>query len=482
MKLLFGPDKDTYITNKFVNGDRAVSSSLGYASTMDIYKLYGSTVVAETPQVELTRGMIHFDIAALKEMYLDGKLPIDDPSFKCSMVLKDVYGGQPTPLNFQMVAYPLSASFDEGYGKDVVAYADLDVANFLSGSIAGGAWLQEGCGLGLPTSSGPCDFFNDIQSTATVAGPEDVVFDVTVAVSATLAGVIPDQGFRVSLGQSEESDNLSYFVKRLSTRHAYDPLKRPRLYVEYEDYIIDCSNGLFAGKSSDIFLYNFTDDGPADVLSGTTPIVGSNCIILEMVPQFSGGMTSYFTASQYGSQIGFYSASVLLGDAATVAQVASKGYAKFTPYWKSLDLTVAYLTGSSLEVLQPAVSTPTQRTNYAVSVFGVPEVISRTESAQVRLNFFNPGLVVRSTRYHVDDKSSFVRRSQYGVRDVLTGEMVVDFGESTRASTDIDGSYFTLSGMSLVPSRTYVIDVKVIYPSGDSVIYKDVSSPFKVVP
>jgi len=479
MKLLLSCDRDTYLTNKFIGGQRAVSSSLGYASTMDIYKLYGTTEVSGVPQVELTRGLLHFDLSTLKQMYSAGALPIEHPSFKCKMVLRDVYGGQPTPINFQMVAHPLSSSFDEGYGKDVVGYADQDVANFLSSSVVGGAWLQDGCGLGLPTASGPCDFFSDIGTIVDVSGPEDVVFDVTQAVSATLAGVIPDQGFRVSMTDAEESDSYSYFVKRLSTRHAYDVMRRPRLYVEFEDHVTDYANGLFTNKQCDIFLYSFDDSGPTDLVSGALNVTGSACIVLQLDPQFSGS-SLLFTGSQYGSKTGFYSASVVFSDAATLAQVSSKGYAKFTPYWKSLDMSVAYLTGSSLEVKPRQASLPTQHRNYSVSSFGIPNILRHSAASQVRVNFFDPSSVVRTTRYSVDDRSSFVARAQYGVRDVLTGEMVVDFSEATRLSTDADGSYFTLRGDSVVPDRTYVLDIKVIYPSGDEVLYVDASDQFRV--
>lgn len=478
MKLLFSSDKDTYITDKIVNGERRISGSLGYASTMDIYKLYGTTEVDGIPQTELTRGLIHFDISKLKELYAAGEISINDPTFSCKLVLKDVYGGQPTPLDFKMVAYPLSASFDEGYGKDVVRYADEDVANFVSASIKGGAWLGQGCSLGA-ASPGPCDYFNDIESEVTVVGPEDVVFDVTAAVSATLAGVIPDQGFRISLTSTEENDSYSYFVKRFSTRHAYDVMRQPRLYVEAEDYIIDQANGLVPNKPGDVFLYNFDESGPAHIVSASQLITGSECLILELAPHFQAS-SSYFTGSQYLQKVGYYSASVTITDPTALSVISSKGYAKFTPYWKSLDLSVTYLTGSTIEVKKSTSQTPTYRKNFAVSCFGIPDSIEKNSSASVRVVFFEPSNTIHTTRYQVDDPSSFVFKSQYGVRDVLTSEMVVNFGESTRLSTDPAGSYFTLSGMSLISGRTYALDVKVFHPVGEPVIYKDVSNHFRV--
>ena len=38
-------DKDTYITNKYVDGIRAVSGNVGIAGSLDLFKLYGISFV-----------------------------------------------------------------------------------------------------------------------------------------------------------------------------------------------------------------------------------------------------------------------------------------------------------------------------------------------------------------------------------------------------------------------------------------------------
>ena len=50
-----------------------------------------------------------------------------------------------------------------------------------------------------------------------VEGDEDLVFDVTAAVSSSLKNDITNHGFRVSFDESEENDGYTYFIKRLGS-------------------------------------------------------------------------------------------------------------------------------------------------------------------------------------------------------------------------------------------------------------------------
>ena len=52
-------------------------------------------------------------------------LDIASPTFKCYLKLHDVYGGQTTPSNFKLAVFPLSKSFDEGIGRDIIRFSDL---------------------------------------------------------------------------------------------------------------------------------------------------------------------------------------------------------------------------------------------------------------------------------------------------------------------------------------------------------------------
>ena len=115
--------KDTYITNKIINNSfRATDANVGKASTLDLFKLYGeSTSGSVASPFELTRALLKFNLNPLRKL-TGSFLDIGDSSFKCTLKLFDVYGGQTTPSNFKLIMFPLSRSFDEGVGLNVVDF------------------------------------------------------------------------------------------------------------------------------------------------------------------------------------------------------------------------------------------------------------------------------------------------------------------------------------------------------------------------
>ena len=139
MYLALSASKDTYITNKIVGSSfRATDANLGQAGTLDLFKLYDeNTIVGEVNPIELSRILIKFDYSTLTNL-MSSKLDINSNTFKCNLVLSDVYGGQPTPTNFKLIVFPLSRSFDEGVGRDVAGFRDIDVCNFLTASVSNG--------------------------------------------------------------------------------------------------------------------------------------------------------------------------------------------------------------------------------------------------------------------------------------------------------------------------------------------------------
>lgn len=249
---------DTYITNKVLNkATRATDANMGNASTIDIFKLYDESSFTGHPKtytdagvtllhtdsdgvsipIELSRGLVKFDLSGLA----DGIQSED--GFEATLKLFDVYGGQTTPSNFSLLAVPSSVSFDEGGGRDVESFDDLDVCNFLTASYSSG--VETLWGTHTEVDSNLC--FNiasvvDIEDISTYGatqefetGQEDFSVDVTAAITAMLSGGITNNGFRISFIQSEEQDDKTRFVKRFVSRHSNDKNKTPRLIIKYDD-------------------------------------------------------------------------------------------------------------------------------------------------------------------------------------------------------------------------------------------------------
>lgn len=497
-------DKDSYITNRTIRTSGISSprtgSNVGAAGTLDLFKLYGVTFSeSSSPNLELSRLLIHFDLQPIKDLVYSGSINVNKSNFNCSLKLFDVYGGQTTPSNFDVSVYPLSKSFDEGVGRDVVYYSDFDACNFISSSIEN-LWEISGSGKGGGAEE-ICDFITssvalggiDLGSSQHFStGEEDLVIDVTKIISATLAGILPDSGFRISLKSSHENDQYSYFVKRFSSRTAYNETKHPKLIVKYDDSIQDDTRNLRFDQNSTIFLRNYQYGEPSNLLSGSSTITGTNCLLLKLVTSVSGTgkYELIFTGSQHADGLndyaGLYSASFTIPQTNTILykEYLQSGSITFTPIWSSLDGTVSYLTGSEIKLYGPERgSSQIDFKNYVVSTSGLQSLHRSDENVFVRVNIFDhTSPLIQLVKRPIELPGIVLRKSHYQVRDSLTNEIVIPFDEvhnSTKLSSDSSGMYFTLDMSNLTKERSYVVDVLLNLGSTKKV-FKSVSNLFNV--
>ena len=478
---------DTYITDKIISGQfRATDSNVGRAGTLDLFKLYDETpLLGVTGQTEISRVLIKFDLQPLYD--LTGTiLDINSSNFKAYLQLFDIAGGNATPSNFNLIAYPLAQSFDEGIGRDVSIFNDLDRANFVTASYSNGSntlWFSSGANAGGLLGSSDIDYISSgnlglgvVNLFATqnfVKGTEDLSIDMTTMVSATLAGTIPNRGFRLSFSGTEETDTKTRFVKRFASRHAANSLIRPRLLVRFDDRIHDDSADFNFDVSGSVFLETFQNSSPANIVSGSslTSVTGLNCLLFNLV-------TSSFSFTVTGSQhragtadafvTGLYSASfaiasndstLVFGTDSLAKYVAASGSVKFDTYWKSLDGTFGYHTGS-LTIKRPA---------RAQGNFTTRRPQLRLTNANV---YYHQNDTVRFRVFGVDLEAQFnqaVKRPRrltsiiydkvyYQVIDRMSGKVFLDYdtvNDSTRLSIDSQGMFFDFKMQALPAGRTY---------------------------
>ncbi len=501
-------DKDAYITNRFIkiasSGSFRTGSNVGSAGTLDLFKLYGVTFTdndPDLPNLELSRLLIHFDLQPLKDMVYSGTINVNHGTFNCSLKLFDVYGGQTTPANFDVSLYPLSKSFDEGAGRDVVYYSDYDACNFSSASI-NVQWELSGSGKGGGAEI-ICDYItasaklggSSLEVTQHFkTGEEDLTVNVTKIVSATIAGILPDSGFRLSLKQNLEDDKFSYFVKRFASRTAYDSSKHPRLIVKYDDSIQDDIQNLRFDQNSTIFLRNYQYGEPSNITSGSTStsITGSNSLLLKLVTAVSGNgnYSLIFTGSQHFDGLnyytGTYSASFTIPQTnqTLYKELQYSGSVVFTPIWLSLDASVAYFTGSKITIYPPQRSNSNiDFKNYVVTTSGIQDLYRSDENIFIRVNVFDyTSPIIKLVKKPVELSGIVIRKAYYQVRDISTNEIILGFDEiygSTKISSDFDGMYFKLDTSNLVKERSYVIDIMLVL-GGTKKIFKSVSNVFKI--
>jgi len=502
MYLALTASKDAYITNKIIGSSfRATDANLGQAGTLDLFKLYDeNSIVGETNPTELSRILIKFDYSKLSNLMLT-KLDINDASFKCNLVLSDVYGGQPTPTNFKLISFPLSRSFDEGVGRDVIGFRDIDVCNFLTASVSTGnveKWYVTGAGsqgfLGSNNidiiSSGNLNDGNGIvnlwREQIFVSGEEDLNVDITRIVSGTLAGLIPDHGFRISFSGSMETDEFTRFVKRFTSRNATNVGKRPKIVVTYNDLVRDNHENFFFNAQGNLFLSNNIRGNPKNILSGTslTEIKGNNCMLLKLS---TGSYAKQFNVSQFNRGAnyvtGAYYASLTLNsfeNSSVYSTLATQGYVDLDEVWGSNDGKISYLS-SSLRAYRPDTSKfDIDLERITVSMTNMRTAYEQNEQYRFRLFIEDITREFIAKKLPIENKGIFVEEIYYQARDTDLNEVLIPFHDpGTAVSNDTVSHYFDFDMISLPRGRTYTFDFKILR-EGSEIIFRDVAAKFRV--
>ena len=511
MYLILTASKDTYITNKILNSSyRATDANVGRAGTLDLFKLYNeSDLDGETNPIELSRILLKFNYDTLQDL-TSTVLDITHPSFKCELKLYNVLSSHATPRNFNIATYALSQSFDEGIGRDVGSFSDLDVSNFVTASYSGGTvypWYVTGANRGGELNSSDIDF---ITSGAVGSGledlgvfkyfdkgTEDLEINVTKLVSASMVGLVPNHGFRIAYSGTEETDTKTRFVKRFGSRHAKNIFIRPQMHVSFDDTISDHHQSFVFDVSGSLFLNNYHRSSPANILSGTslTPLVGESCLQVTLkTGSFSKTVNaSMHTGSTTGEgQVGIYSATFALpfsdqtvvDGGSTVHNFAVKsGSLTFDEFWHSNDGTVGFYTGSlTINSPQRSASSFVAR-RPMIKVTNLQSAYSSTD--KVKLRVFGVDTIAQQnkpSKVPSKIKSVIYDEVYYRVVDAEAGKVVIPFAKGnngTRVSSESEGMFFEFHMNALYPQRVYYFEFLVV-DRGTEFRLQDKTPRFKV--
>lgn len=516
--------KDTYITNKIISGQRAESANVGQAGTLDLFKLYDETYLSGTTNpVELSRILVQFDYSPLQELTAS-VLDITTGSFQALINLRDVYGGQTVPSNFTLELLPLSKSFDEGRGHDVVAFRDVDSANWLTASMSplvtwsqGGASATGSLGedvdvilsgtLGTPTVVG----FGVTQTFA--RGDEELLMDVTQLVSASMVGLLPNNGFRISFVATEEQDTITRFVKRFGGHNAFNKTLHPKLIVKYGgDVITDPGSAPLFDTTQNLYVYNSVNGVYQNFFSGSTELVGTDILNLELIssksikvsvtqwsPSHSASITflsnsiAYVSRSFTGGQISFgnlaqtgiYSASVnlsLVTDTDLRDFVDGRNEVEFEANWRSSDNTVLlaknYL---NFQKIQGNFSNITNK-NLIINMTNLQETYSKSEVVRLRVFATDIDQDIPAFKIPTVLRSVTIPDMRWQLRNAYTRDIIIPFDSSTKMSTDQDGMYFDFFFNDLDVNQVYEFEFLIRNNIGRDNTVTNQGFRFKVVP
>ena len=507
MYLKLTASKDTYITNKIIDSTTSAShANVGQASTLDLFKLYNENAYSGvTNPIELSKILIKFDLAKVSSSIKD-KISMDHSSFKCTLSLKDVQGSHVAPSSFNVSAFPLSNSFDEGLGRDLYSFNDLDRANWMTRSISNSTnylWNEQGADSSGSLNSTNIDLIGSGVLGSTLiefaksqyfdTGIEDLEIDVTAAVSASACGLMSDNGFCIQFSGSEATDTASRFVKRFASKQSRNPFLKPELIVEYDDAINDNHNNFYFDTEGTLFLTNFSAGGYTNILSASTSLTGDSAMKVKLS---TGSWSKSVIASIHSSSgipiTGFYSASftVTSSDSATVSynkslynHIIASGSIVFGEQWLSIDETVQFYSGT-LEISNQQISTTNKRRDLRFSILNLNSKYKKGTDPRIRFFIRDKNLADEPSRIPISLSSITLDEVYYRIKDINTGTILVPFrkenqNNSTRLSSDSDGMYFNLSTNAFPIGRNYTIELLVI-DRGVEAIY-ETQCAFEVV-
>ena len=487
---------DTYITNKILsNKFRATDANVGRAGTLDLFRLYdesiftsGSNIVTSSVE-ELSRIFIKFDYSDLVKL-TSSSLDINSDTFKATLRLSEVKSGAPVPANFNVVAYPLAVKFDEGVGRNVTQFSDVDSANFITSSVSSGApvlWNTSGSGKDGYLGDSDVDYFTSGSIGASVLdfgiskyfedGPGDLELDVTKLVSSSLSNDLDNHGFRLSFSGSDETDTKTRFVKRFASRHAKNKLIVPRILLTWDDSIQDRHLDLQFNVSSSLFLKHFESGQPKNLVSGSslTQLTGQNCLGLRFVSgsgtanetTFNVNVSQHTGSTDGQGMTGVYSGTFNLDEFNTTFFGKTTKYVdelELKEIWSSNDKTVSFYSGSvKIRKTSKSISGFSNR-DVVVSVANSRNSYKQGNKAVFRLFVEDLNATSKEKPYKLPRKRKSIvfDTAHYRLVDKETGTVVVPFDKitnSTRISSDADGMYISFLTAGLTKGRIYTIDI-----------------------
>lgn len=498
---------DAYITDKIIYGSRSIDSNTGLAATIDIFKLYDETFLSGVQDpIELSRGLIKFDYNKL--LALTGTtLSPSGANFKAYLHMKNVNGGQLLPSNFTLQANLLAKAWDEGIGTDIISFKDIDSVNWLTASRNPSLSLWTVSGAFQTGSLGNvCDYYTSgnigfgSQSLSVTQsfenGTEDLFMDVSHLVSASIWSGITNNGFRIAFIPSQETDQVTRFVKRFGSRNANNPDFHPQLIVKYDgDILADDSSFPTFNTTNRFYLFNEVKGIFKNLISGSaaTQVTGNNCLRVELVASnsyqyyttswsqahsqsitFLTKSINFYSGVFSGSQVSFgnlfqtgvYYTDVNLNtflDSTLNSMVSGTNYQQsFQILWKSSDNRVLFSSGAFVNFTNhgPQNNSFDPR-NYVVNITNLKEFYSQTEQSRLRVFIQDWEFNFTTLRLPKPTTSKIFKNMYWQLLDAYSRKIIIPFDKiGTKMSSDGFGMFFDFWFCDLDKNRVYEFEFK----------------------
>ena len=299
---------DNTITNAFeVNlTTRGTGSNMGASDILEIFSIFGQQ---SSSSYEYARTLIQFPLDEITSQRAASTMPASG-SVEFHLKLYNAIHTEQVPTKFDLFISPISQSWQEGTGLDMVEYTDLTYDR------DGSNWINRASGSTWATQGG--DYLFDEALTASFeTGLEELSIDVSDIVENWIKGAAGGKynnyGFGIKLSTANENTPKSFFTKKFFARNTEFYFKRPTLEARWDDTTKDDRGNFYFSSSlmtaqqnlNKIYLYN----KPRGKLTNI-PNIGTGQLSASLYETLGGSALGTFTAGH--SSTGIYSASVFL--------------------------------------------------------------------------------------------------------------------------------------------------------------------------
>lgn len=422
------PTKDTWITNRYIlpNATRLTGANVGQSEELQVFKQPGiSGAIGSLGSSSLGRALLQFDFTAFTALTASGDIPTAGGTF--TLRLNHKTHGDTLPFSFDLTVEPVSSSWDEGRGIDVVL-GDAGVAN----------WERRNGSNYWTTFGG--DFLSaNVTSSHFDTGYEDLEADVTSLVNSWNSGTVPNNGLAVAMTATVEADSNygNYYVKKFYSRQSDYEDRRP--YIEYRvnDFVGDDRANMQWNRTGSLFIYNVVGGQFVD-LAGQVVMAVSDASGVLLTVTASHGTTGIYSAS-FALPTGSYSGSL------------------FYDSWRAGGVSLT--TGTFTFATPPPVTTLTQNVLTArirnMQTEYLPEDVVLFEVLFRKKNHVVPVLSTSS----LNTVPYIVEHAYYAIENDATRERVVPFGTGSQLHTRLSyggtGNSFRLYMTNLHSGNVY---------------------------
>ncbi len=422
--------KDTYIINDFTNNFRSQSWDMNFGASpvLSVYKSLDATSSSLKGGDSYGRALLQFDTSSYDSVM--NYYTLSSSSIVCSLHLYNIVHGDTVPTSYNLVAHPMSRSFDEGVGIDTWDYG---YCSWLSASSTV-IWANTGSDY---IGSVGCSFSFD-------SGIEDLNGDITSIWNYWVSS--GSNGLIVKLTDTEEQNNVDYYVKRFYSRHSTDKNKWPWIEIKVPDVVKDRRGYTTIGRSGSIYFYNLYDGNFENL-----PLVGSGSMDVTLYDNVNSGSSSFSSS--------FTSSWISTGVYASTIYIPSFTGSQLWDVWSSGGIN--YMTGS-VSVYQHTGSQSAQQEKLLISIDNLEEEYKIDEYARFNVNIRN-----FPTEMNQFEAPSYVAPIRvfddafYEIIDYVNNITVISSSEYTKLSYDAESMFFNFPMSNLIQMQYYEIVLKI---------------------